>query len=219
LRLLGFLAGHVGWSRRSYQEAADLAKMTRAPPSPILTELQNPESTESQIAALRKLKNEIIGHDQRKESWITWGIVPILSEILSARRSSGKRVPAELNGGKELGRRTRSLSAEDEACLQAIILVGSFAQGTYITKPLISCLPTYGYIHLLPTPPGSLPNSLLILYNNRRWCSLYIANTCRKYPPFSSLHSIVYELLRPSFPCCSQNSLYHCRPTVERTST
>ncbi|KAK2755756.1 hypothetical protein FQN54_005906 [Arachnomyces sp. PD_36] len=104
--------------------------MTRASPPPILTELQNPESRESQIAALRKLKNEIIGHDQRKEAWITWGIVPILSNILVARAGSGKRgVPAALNGESKLGQATRTQSIEDEACLQAIILVGSFAQG------------------------------------------------------------------------------------------
>lgn len=133
LRFSGFTAGDVGLFRRSYQEAADLSKMTRASPPPILTELQNPKSTESQIAALRKLKNEIIGHDQRKEAWITWGIIPILSKILAAKRGSGKRgVPAEHNGEKDPGRATEAQLAEDEACLQAIILVGSFAQGTYI---------------------------------------------------------------------------------------
>lgn len=104
--------------------------MTRASPPPILTELQNPESTESQIAALRKLKNEIIGHEQRKEAWIKWGIVPVLSKILVARGGSGKRgIPTELNGEKQLGQAMGTQSLEDEACLQAIILVGSFAQG------------------------------------------------------------------------------------------
>lgn len=114
--------------------------MTRASPPPLLAELQNPQSTEAQIIALRKLKNEVIGHDQRKESWITWGIVPILSRILVTRQASGKKGGSvELNGQKELGRVRGIQSAEDEACLQAIILVGSFAQGTLTSALFTPC--------------------------------------------------------------------------------
>src|SRR5436190_13714222 len=104
--------------------------MTRAVAPQILSELQDPESPAARIAALRVLKNEIIGHDQRKEAWIGWGIVPLLSRILAARRGAGKKsVPRELNGnGKHSGRST-GRSDEDETCLQAIIIVGGLAQG------------------------------------------------------------------------------------------
>lgn len=101
--------------------------MTRASTPPILQQFQTAESLSSQIAALRALKNETIGHDQRKESWIRWGIIPILSKILASRQPSGKgAAEAELNGSRTSGSR----SEEEEACLQAIIVVGSLAQGT-----------------------------------------------------------------------------------------
>ena len=134
---------------RQYLEVVDLSSMTRPSPPPILGELQSPESTASQIAALRGLKNEIIGHDQRKEAWISWGIVPILSKILaSSRRASGKRVvPPELNGEKELRRSGGNRTEEDEACLQAIIVVGSLAQGNYQFCPFPTFIANLPFHH------------------------------------------------------------------------
>ncbi|RAK92171.1 armadillo repeat protein [Aspergillus costaricaensis CBS 115574] len=101
--------------------------MTRASAPPLLLQLQNAETLSAQAAALRSLKNETIGHDQRKESWVRWGILPVLANILAARQSPGKgTASAELNGGSKLRYPT---SEEDEACLQAVIILGSLAQG------------------------------------------------------------------------------------------
>ncbi|PYI04218.1 armadillo repeat protein [Aspergillus sclerotiicarbonarius CBS 121057] len=101
--------------------------MTRASAPPLLLQLQSAGSSSAQAAALRSLKNETIGHDQRKESWIRWGIIPVLANILAARQSPGKGpVSAEHSGGSRLRYPT---SEEDEACLQAVIILGSLAQG------------------------------------------------------------------------------------------
>lgn len=108
---------------------APLLTMTRAAAPSMLVELQNPESVAVQTAALRRLKNELIGHDQRKEAWVGWGIIPVLSRVLSFRRGSGKRAAAgELNGSSEQGHKT-GRTEEEEACLQAVIILGSLAQG------------------------------------------------------------------------------------------
>lgn len=104
--------------------------MTRVSTPPILLDLHNAESLSSQVAALRALKNETIGHDQRKEAWIRGGIIPILSRILASRRPSGKRIlEQELNGTAEPRELSGTRSEEEDACLQVIIIVGSLAQG------------------------------------------------------------------------------------------
>lgn len=107
--------------------------MTRAETSPLLPRLQNPESLAEQAACLRALKHELIGHDQRKELWILWGIIPVLSRILSSYRGSGKKatVAGERNGISKDHDAVRTRTEEEEVCLQAVIIVGSLAQGGY----------------------------------------------------------------------------------------
>lgn len=105
--------------------------MTRPSTPPILHQLQNAESLSSQIAALRTLKNETIGHDQHKENWIRGGVIPILSRILTARLPSGKAAAEiELNGSGGGPPPPGVGPQEEEACIQAVIVVGSLAQGT-----------------------------------------------------------------------------------------
>ncbi|PYH90831.1 armadillo repeat protein [Aspergillus ellipticus CBS 707.79] len=101
--------------------------MTRASIPPLLLQLQSADTLSAQAAALRSLKNETIGHDQRKEAWIRWGIIPVLANILAARQHTGKAAATtELNGGAKL---RYPASEQDEACLQAVIILGSLAQG------------------------------------------------------------------------------------------
>ena len=103
--------------------------MTRAATPPILLQLQNPDSLSTQAEALRSLKNETIGHEQRKEAWIRWGILPILAQVLSTRQSSpGKTAASELNGAASRDPPSPTTEA-DKACRQAIIILGSLAQG------------------------------------------------------------------------------------------
>jgi hypothetical protein len=103
--------------------------MTRAAAPPILLQLQSSESASSQAALLRTLKNELIGHDQRKEAYVAAGIIPALGQLLSLR-GPGKATGAESNGAALNQPPLYQTSDESEACLQAILIAGSLAQGT-----------------------------------------------------------------------------------------
>ena len=104
--------------------------MTRPSTPPILSELRSPSSPASQVAALRALKNEIIGHEQKKEMWIGLGVVPPIARVLNTHKGSGKRRHREVNGGvRHPDRRAGRTDEEEEARLQAIIIVGSLAYG------------------------------------------------------------------------------------------
>ncbi|KAK0387983.1 hypothetical protein NLU13_4227 [Sarocladium strictum] len=98
--------------------------MARPEDFPILAQLRSARTLPDRIAALRALKNEIVGHGQLKEAWIGLGVLePIVRTIGSSSRQSwanGKdvRVPGY-----------RPLSDEDGAKLQALQLVASLANG------------------------------------------------------------------------------------------
>lgn len=94
----------------------------------LLPELRNPSSSSTQITSLRAVKNDIIGHGQKKQAWIESGIVPILSHILTSRQGLGKYPTGQ--EPEQDGSRKRLLD-EDECCLQAIIIIGSLAQGMF----------------------------------------------------------------------------------------
>jgi hypothetical protein len=111
--------------RLSLVGGRDRRTMTRAAAPPILLQLHCAESVSSQIIALRTLKNELIGHDQRKESYIADGIIPALAQVLT----TGWPGAAEYI---ELSIQDRATLAENyEACLQATLIVGSLVQGAH----------------------------------------------------------------------------------------
>lgn len=103
--------------------------MTRPSTPPILSELRSSSSPASQVAALRALKNEIIGHEQKKEMWIGYGVLSPIANILHSHKGCGKRRHREINGGAPHPKRRSSSADEEEARLQAIVIVGSFAHG------------------------------------------------------------------------------------------
>ncbi|ODA80936.1 hypothetical protein RJ55_03896 [Drechmeria coniospora] len=98
-----------------------------APPqsSPILAQLRSAKTQAEQTAALQALKNEIVGHIQKKEAWIAVGVLePIVSALCPSRPSckpNGKDACLQLL--------SRPLSEEDGVKLQALQLVASFANG------------------------------------------------------------------------------------------
>lgn len=102
--------------------------MTRAAAPPILLQLSSTESVSSQAAALRTLKNELIGHDQRKEAYVTEGLLPALTQVLTSCRPRRLDTEEQSNGSALNPHDYRS-SHEYEACLQAILIVGSVTQG------------------------------------------------------------------------------------------
>lgn len=112
--------------------------MTRAAVPPILLQLQTPDSISSQITSLRALKNEVIGHDQRKEIYVAAGIVPTLASVLGSRWP-GNQSAIESNSSVTQATRAYQFPAESEeseACLQAILIIGSLVQGIRASKTL-----------------------------------------------------------------------------------
>lgn len=106
---------------------------------PLLNRLSNATSVSEQTVALRALKHEIIGHDQRKEIWVKEGIVQLLSLILecSARGEYDTNKEAMADGQRRGGHTSKvSMTEGQELCLQAVIITGSLAQGNKVLAGL-----------------------------------------------------------------------------------
>ncbi|KAF2033462.1 ARM repeat-containing protein [Setomelanomma holmii] len=109
--------------------------MGRSTIPPALIELSNPSTPEAQVAALQSLKNEIVGHEQRKELAVTHGVIKPLAGLLrSEARKGGKRRRSQANGNgsglfTESRRSLSEWSTEDELRFQATLVVGSLANG------------------------------------------------------------------------------------------
>ncbi|KAI4161705.1 MAG: hypothetical protein LQ342_004713 [Letrouitia transgressa] len=127
--------------------------MNRASTPPILSELRSSTSPAIQVAALRSLKNEIIGHGQKKEMWIGLGVLEPLARILNSSKRSGKKPFRDANGLSHHPTAQEARSDEEEARLQAIIIIGILAHGgpAYLTplnaagvvSPLLAILSSY----------------------------------------------------------------------------
>ncbi|KAL8683957.1 MAG: hypothetical protein Q9186_000168 [Xanthomendoza sp. 1 TL-2023] len=103
--------------------------MTLPTTPPILSELRSSTTSASQLTALKTLKNDIIGHGQKKRMWIGLGVLPALARILSTPRANGKRRESNGNRSAHPGKAVFGRTDEEEARLQAIIIVGSLASG------------------------------------------------------------------------------------------
>lgn len=100
--------------------------MDRPQSSPILAQLRGAKTFREQTAALQALKNEIVGHVQRKEEWVSVGVLEPIVRSLALTRA-----PLKTNGKDTRQLATmRPLSEEDSVKLQALQLVSSFATGT-----------------------------------------------------------------------------------------
>lgn len=100
--------------------------MARVQVQPVLAQLGNASSFAEQNVALRTIKNETIGHIQKKERWVELGALDPIVAVLATSRS-----PVQPNGKDIRGSSTpaRDLSAEEFARLQALELLGIFASG------------------------------------------------------------------------------------------
>jgi hypothetical protein len=106
--------------------------MGRSSIPPALVELANPTTPEAQVAALRNLKNEIVGHDQRKELAVRHGVVKPLAGILRTEARKGGKRRRWANGNSSAvreGERTTDWGTEEELRFQATLVVGSLANG------------------------------------------------------------------------------------------
>lgn len=107
-----------------------------------LAELSNPTSVEAQLDALRNLKNEIVGHEQRKELAVVHGVVKPLARLLrtEARKGGKKRrdlPPPEASDGWLA--ETLEWTTEDELRFQATLVVGSLANGESAVESTLRC--------------------------------------------------------------------------------
>ncbi|KAF2421192.1 ARM repeat-containing protein [Tothia fuscella] len=93
--------------------------MARAEVPKSLQEIRNPTSVSNQIAALKQLKHDIIGHDQRKELVVRHGIIGALVRNLTDRTAVRGKRRSEDDGGAE----------EDEIRVQSIQIITSLAHG------------------------------------------------------------------------------------------
>lgn len=98
--------------------------MTKVVSPHLLDDVRNADSTAGRIAALRALKNDIIGHNQKKQAWTELGVLPLLSDVLLSRRGVVAR-KADFHSPKQ------HPTEEDEMCFQAITIIGSLALGMY----------------------------------------------------------------------------------------
>ncbi|KAK7427555.1 hypothetical protein QQZ08_005998 [Neonectria magnoliae] len=99
--------------------------MARPQSPPILSQLRSARTLPEQATALRALKNEIVGHIQKKELWISLGVLDPIVRTLATSRSPSKP------NGKDLRfpLTQRPLSEDESVRLQALQLIASFANG------------------------------------------------------------------------------------------
>ena len=104
--------------------------MAQYEPLTVLIELRDSSNPARKLQTLKILKNELVGHDGKKQDCITHGIVPVLSHCLSARNGQdGKHAYRDPCGQPKQPDRSEA-SAEDNAIrLEAVLLTGLLAQG------------------------------------------------------------------------------------------
>ncbi len=96
-------------------------------PESVLAKLD--ASAPEQTDALRYLKNQVIGHIERKEEWLQRGILLPIVRILSLGAiEAGERNPETPFLAVDI------LTDEDNAKLQALQLLSSFANGKQISS-------------------------------------------------------------------------------------
>lgn len=120
-----------------------------------LAELSNPTTPEAQADALRNLKNEIVGHEQRKELAVTHGVIrPLAGLLKEGVRRGGKRrhsngLTQQASNGSvpssgHLSSSQEVWTREDELRFQATLVVGSLANGELVIRPYKSCWESHG---------------------------------------------------------------------------
>jgi hypothetical protein len=103
--------------------------MARLQTSPILAQLRNAKTCPEQSAALQALKNEIIGHHQKKETWVSLGVLEPVIRTLTPARPTAKANTTKDARPQPPSR--RPLSDEDNVRLQALQIITSFAKGMH----------------------------------------------------------------------------------------
>lgn len=112
--------------------------MSRSANLSVMTGLGSHDQGE-QLSALRSLKNDIVGHVQKKERWIEKGVLEPIVRILLTSRPAAKPSRIDSRGPAQLS--PRLLTAEESIRLQALQILASFANGNGHT-------PSYSMVHV-----------------------------------------------------------------------
>lgn len=112
-----------------------------APPFSVsFTPLTDPSAPlDVRLDTLRRLKNEIVGHEQRKEAAVRGGAVAALAAVLGAGGKGGVRAAsngvgiaaagAAVRNGGVGGGQAAGWTVEEEVRLQGVLILGSLAIG------------------------------------------------------------------------------------------
>lgn len=99
-----------------------------------LVELQDPATPlPIQIARLKHLRNEVIGHATNKTALVQQGLLEaLLASLTNATRARGKQ-RSQVTNGTSSGAPNKPIawSDQDEVCLHALIVLGSLATGQH----------------------------------------------------------------------------------------
>ncbi|EEP78407.1 conserved hypothetical protein [Uncinocarpus reesii 1704] len=100
----------------------------------LLSQIRNPESLKSRVASLRVLKNDLIGHEHKKQTAVEEGIVPVLSAVLASPILAGKDpATAQANGNGIFS--IQHDGSADTSHLEAVIYQQSGARNLSLGEP------------------------------------------------------------------------------------
>lgn len=88
------------------------------------------------MMALKTLKNDIVGHQQKKEMWVGLGVVEPIVRIMVLNKSQGKQNSRERYDGRSTND-SYALSEKEMVRLQALCVIGSLAKGELPLKSII----------------------------------------------------------------------------------
>nr|POE93051.1 uncharacterized protein c26h5.04 [Quercus suber] len=132
--------------------------MVQGPSLPAIQVLRDAAaSSADRISALKQIKNDITGHQQRKEANVRHGLIEPLVAILTAA--------AHINGKRVQPRQThaQSWAHDDEATLHVVLVLGTLASGgPAFIPPLMAAGVTQALLDLLSSEsPPPLNTALL----------------------------------------------------------
>jgi hypothetical protein len=95
--------------------------------------LRSATTPQKQLDALKQLKNDIIGHEKRKQLIIAHGVAELLSRCLGVKAHRSHRSRRSHDQASPLASPVSSqdLDLEDQVRLQALFIVTSLAHGTF----------------------------------------------------------------------------------------
>lgn len=102
--------------------------MARPSSPPVLAQIRNSRSPSEQIIALKALKNDIVGHQQKKEMWVGLGVVEPIVRIMISNKSQGRHNSKERYDDR-FTPDSNALSEREMVRLQALCVIGSLANG------------------------------------------------------------------------------------------